>query len=147
MRKSVFQRKSKSRLARALKYVPHVTWKIFFVRCIPKICRVGVVLRAESWFYAHSKFYRTSAGKSTFPTQKDTDKGKFRCTWDTEVLMFSKLYFIPKKLQLIILFTKFKQIFFFIPNYQFIPKNFQSQSILFGRNVILNCFVPRKYLH
>ena len=37
-------------LARALKYVLDVIRTIFFVRCIPKISRVGVVLRAESWF-------------------------------------------------------------------------------------------------
>ena len=35
-----------SRLAPALKYVPQVIQTIFFVRCIPKFSRVGVVLRA-----------------------------------------------------------------------------------------------------
>ena len=50
MRKGVFQRKSESRLARAVKYAPHVIRTIFFVRCIAKISRVSVVLYAESWF-------------------------------------------------------------------------------------------------
>ena len=50
-----------SRLTLALKYVPHVIGTIFFVRCIPKVSRVGVVYHAKSWFSAHLKLYRTSA--------------------------------------------------------------------------------------
>ena len=46
-----------SRLALALKYVPHVIRAIFFVRCIPKVNLLGVFLRAESLFF------RTSAEK------------------------------------------------------------------------------------
>ena len=37
-----------TRAIRAVKYVPHVIRTIFFVRCIPKVSRVGVVFRAES---------------------------------------------------------------------------------------------------
>ena len=32
-------------------------------------------------------------------------------------------------------------------NCQFSQQKFLSQSILFGTNVILNCFIPMKYLH
>ena len=42
-----------SRLARVLKYVPHLIRTIFFVRYIPKVSQVGVVLRGENCFYAH----------------------------------------------------------------------------------------------
>ena len=68
--------------------------KIGFVRRTPKVSRVGIVLRAESWFSRTSavkfpvcgkwkqtwKFYLTSAGKSTFRAQNDTDKPNIRCT-------------------------------------------------------------------
>ena len=33
-------------------------------------------------FSTHLKFYRTTAGKSTFRTQNDTEKANFRCTLD-----------------------------------------------------------------
>ena len=46
-----------------LKYVFHVIRTIFFVRYIPGLSRFSVVLRAESWFSARLKFYRTSAEK------------------------------------------------------------------------------------
>ena len=49
-------------------------WKKFFVCCTPKVCLVGVILHAES------SFYHTSAGKSTFRTQNDTDSANFRYT-------------------------------------------------------------------
>ena len=74
MRKGVFYGKRELRLARALKYVPHVIRTIFFFRCIPKVSRVSVVLRAESWFSAHLKFFalvrenQLSARKTT-PTR------------------------------------------------------------------------------
>ena len=51
-----------ARASRALKYVPHVRWMIFFVSCI--------------------RFAYTSTGKSTFRTQNDFNKAKFRCTAD-----------------------------------------------------------------
>ena len=38
------------------------------------------------WSSAHLKFYRTSATKSTFRTQNDTDKAHFRCAVDKKVL-------------------------------------------------------------
>ena len=34
----------------SLKYVPRVIRTIFFVHCIPKVSRVGIVLREKSWF-------------------------------------------------------------------------------------------------
>ena len=58
----------------------------FFVRCLPEVIRVGVVLRAESGFSAHLKFYCTSAGKSTFRAQNDTGKANFRCTVDKKII-------------------------------------------------------------
>ena len=67
-------------LARALRYVPHVIRTIFFVRCIPKVRWVGVILRVESWFS------RTSVGKSTFRKQNETNKANFRCTLDKNIL-------------------------------------------------------------
>ena len=73
---------SSAESAHALKYVSHVIQMIFFVRCIPKVIQVGVILRVESWFSALLKLYRTSAEKSTFRTQNDTDKAKFQCTAD-----------------------------------------------------------------
>ena len=47
--------------------------KYLFVRCTSKDSLLDVVLRAESWFSVHLKFSRTSAGKSTFRMQNDTD--------------------------------------------------------------------------
>ena len=69
---------------------------IFFVRYIPKVSRIDVVLRAQSWFSAHLKFYRTNPGKSTFRTQNDTDKANFQFAADKKYF-FSKyiIYFIP----------------------------------------------------
>ena len=62
------------RFARALKYVPHMIQTIYFVRYIPKVSRVGVVLRA---------------GKSTFRTQNDTDCANFRYTVDKKPFYFN----------------------------------------------------------
>ena len=38
--------------AQVVKYVPQVTRTIFYFRCIPIVSRVGIVLRAESFFSA-----------------------------------------------------------------------------------------------
>ena len=38
-----------------LKYVPYVIRTIFFVRCIQKVSRVGVVMRAGSLFFRTSE--------------------------------------------------------------------------------------------
>ena len=46
--KAYFNARDPSWLAHAVKYVPHVIRTIFFVRCIPIVDGIGVVLRAES---------------------------------------------------------------------------------------------------
>ena len=61
--------------------------KHLFIRLTPKVSLVGVVLRAQTWFSEHLKFYRTSAGKSTFHTQNDTDKANFRCKADKNMFL------------------------------------------------------------
>ena len=63
------------------------------------------------------KFYRTSAGKSTFRTRNDTNKANFRCTADKkDVLKLSKnlqlLKARPKMLNCL-------WIFFFIDDYYY----------------------------
>ena len=73
----------------------------FSVRCIPQVSRAGVVLRAESWFSAHLKFYRTSAGKSTFRTQNNTVKGNFRS------IAHKIVYFVSSAERCILNFCKF----------------------------------------
>ena len=71
-----------------------LSWKPFFVRRTPKVSLVGIFLRVKSLFSRSSavrissvrkikatlKFYRTSAGKSIFRTQNDTDSANFRYT-------------------------------------------------------------------
>ena len=64
--------RSSSRIVSAVRYVPHVIRTIFFVPCIPIVCRVGVIF---------------SGGKSTFRTQNDTDKAYSRCTADKKSLL------------------------------------------------------------
>ena len=91
-----------SRAVRALKYIPHLIRTIFFVRCIPKVSRVGLVLRVEIRFSAHLKFYRTGAGKETFHTRNDTDKANFRFTAEKNFLLVKVL---EKKLENLLIIT------------------------------------------
>ena len=61
---------------------------LILIRRKLEVSFVSVVLRAESWFDAHLKFYHTSAGKSTFRTQNDTDKATFRYTANKKYLSY-----------------------------------------------------------
>ena len=60
----------------------------YFVRRTPKVSLVGKILSVRK-IKTNLKFPRTSAGKSTFRTQKDTENANFRCTADKIVYFVS----------------------------------------------------------
>ena len=121
-------------ISSALKYVPHVIRTIFFVRCILKVSRIGIVLRAGSLFSrTNAAKCQVSRAKSQFSaqlkfcrTQNDTEKANFRCTADKKLsfivfkvkvsiyqvnifrLLYVYIYLICK---LLILNTVFENIF------------------------------------
>ena len=70
-------------------YTIYNIYRIFFVRSIPKVSQIGVVLRTGSWCFAHLKFYHTSAGKSTFRSKTTPTRLNFASMMDKKISVYS----------------------------------------------------------